>query len=60
VLIFAIVAIGLAVIAIGGYGGRRQYRKRKGGGAGDNPASHRGHAAKGRHDHDRRGRGKGH
>jgi hypothetical protein len=58
VVIFAIVAIGLVVIAIGGYGGRRQYRKRKGGGAGDNPKSHHGHAAKDHTNH--RGRGKGH
>jgi hypothetical protein len=58
VLIFAIVAIGLAVIAIGGYGGRRQYMKRKGGGGGDNPSSHRGHASGSKRN--RRGRGKGH
>jgi len=58
VLIFAIIAIAVAVIAIGGYGGRRQYKKRKVGGAGDNPSSHRGHASG--HSSDHRGRGKKH
>jgi hypothetical protein len=57
VIIFAIVAIGLAVIAIGGYGGRRKYKEMKGGGAGDNPKSHHAHKAKDKHNH--RGRGGG-
>jgi len=57
-IIFAIVAIGVVVVALGGYGGRRRYQKMKGGGAGDNPKSHRGHNAKNRHDH--RGRGGSH
>jgi hypothetical protein len=56
-LVVFIVAIVLIVIAVGGYGGRRAYKNR-GGGSGDNPKSHRGHASKSGANH--RGRGKGH
>jgi len=58
VFIWFIMAIVLIVIAVGGYGGRRAYKNRTGGGAGDNPSSHRGHASSTGKNH--RGRGKGH
>ncbi|HXW33808.1 MAG TPA: hypothetical protein VEJ87_04460 [Acidimicrobiales bacterium] len=58
--IWFILAIGLLVIVIGGYGGQRKYRNARSGGAVDNPKSHNPGHTKERRRRNSRGRGSAH